>query len=255
MQKAGFLLSRWAGMDVSILQRTSLPTRLNYAFLGLLMALVFLFCLFSGYTTFRMVFGSPLLAVVFGLFWAFVVYNLYRFLLSTVNPQILPHTKKSGRSFLTFLVRYGFLAFLAMVVSKPLELVFYFRFLKGRSALGNLGDSLAEMHAAAPGVWVLSVLSAAFFMLPFLLKKYLTTSCEYEDTKAEIEGQIISSDYVSFQSRYLQLMAPFGVSQMPYRERYTDPPYNTELIADERTIQPKGTLVDWARKRLDQSNS
>ena len=246
------LLWVWAGVDPGLLENAQPLTQWRYTWLGLLLTFIFLFCFFSGLFAFEWVFGQPAVSMGFAVFWALVVYNLYRFLLSTVNNGLVPGSSNGGPQFLSLLIRYGFLVFLAMIISKPIEL-YWFSFWVERGTLdgafnpNQLGEGMAVLHREFPFTWAFTAISVSLFLWPFLLKRSFAKSCSYEQKRAEVEMEIILKDYQRFNERYLAMMAPYGVTSFngganssPFEK---DPP-------SERVFHQKGTLIEWAKNHI-----
>lgn len=105
-----------SGANHSVLTRT--PTEIN-KFVGIGATIFFtgLFAaLASGYAIYT-VFNSYFFALIFGLLWGFMIFNLDRYIVSTI--------KKKGRflsDFFNILPRLGLAVLIAVVIAKPLEL-------------------------------------------------------------------------------------------------------------------------------------
>ena len=105
-----------SGANYSILKRT--PTELNkYVGIGATIFFTGLFAaLASGYAIYT-VFNSYLISALFGLLWGFMIFNLDRYIVSTI--------KKKGNFFGDFFratPRLALAILIAVVIAKPLEL-------------------------------------------------------------------------------------------------------------------------------------
>lgn len=105
-----------SGANDSILKRT--PTEINkYTGIGATIFFTGIFAsIAAGYALFT-VFNSYVIAVLFAVVWGLMIFNLDRYIVSTI--------KKKGHFFLdvwTTLPRIGLAVLIAIVISKPLEL-------------------------------------------------------------------------------------------------------------------------------------
>ncbi|WP_242922137.1 DUF4407 domain-containing protein [Pontibacter liquoris] len=106
-----------AGADDTILGKCSKSEHIKYAGIGATVLFTGLLASISGGYALYTVFDSALLALVFGLFWGAVIFNLDRFIVSTL--------RKEGRFWKELLLvtpRILLALVLAVVISKPLEL-------------------------------------------------------------------------------------------------------------------------------------
>ena len=105
-----------SGANDSILKRT--PTEINkYTGIGATIFFTGVFAsIAAGYALYT-VFNSYIIAVLFAIVWGLMIFNLDRYIVSTI--------KKKGNFFLdvwTTLPRIGLAILIAIVISKPLEL-------------------------------------------------------------------------------------------------------------------------------------
>ena len=105
-----------SGADKLILKRT--PVEINrYVGIGATIFFTGLFAFFAGAYALYTVFDSYLVAVVFGLFWGLMIFNLDRYIVSTM--------RKKGKFFKDFgmvVPRLVLACLIAFVIAKPLEL-------------------------------------------------------------------------------------------------------------------------------------
>ena len=104
-----------SGADRLILKRT--PVEINrYVGIGATIFFTGLFAFFAGAYALYTVFDSYLVAAVFGIFWGLMIFNLDRYIVSTM--------RKKGQFFKDFgmvVPRLILACLIAVVIAKPLE--------------------------------------------------------------------------------------------------------------------------------------
>ncbi|CAM3558982.1 DUF4407 domain-containing protein [Pontibacter korlensis] len=106
-----------AGADDTILEKCSKSEHIKYAGVGATVLFTGLLASISGGYALYTVFDSVPMAVAFGLFWGAVIFNLDRFIVSTLRKE-----GKFWKELLMVTPRILLALVLAVVISKPLEL-------------------------------------------------------------------------------------------------------------------------------------
>ncbi|PRY14790.1 uncharacterized protein DUF4407 [Pontibacter ummariensis] len=106
-----------AGADDTILEKCSKSEHIKYAGVGATVLFTGLLASISGGYALYTVFDSVPMAVAFGLFWGAVIFNLDRFIVSTIRKE-----GKFWKELLMVTPRILLALVLAVVISKPLEL-------------------------------------------------------------------------------------------------------------------------------------
>ena len=106
-----------AGADDTILEKCSKAEHTKYAGVGATVFFTGLLASISGGYALYTVFDSAAMAVAFGLLWGAVIFNLDRFIVSTIRKE-----GKFWRELLMVTPRILLALVLAIVISKPLEL-------------------------------------------------------------------------------------------------------------------------------------
>lgn len=105
-----------SGIDQEILEKC--PSDVNkYVGIGATVFFTGLMALFSGGYALYTVFDSVFLALLFGIAWGLMIFNLDRYIVSSMKSH-----GKFGRDFMIALPRLALALLLALVISKPLEL-------------------------------------------------------------------------------------------------------------------------------------
>jgi len=136
-----------AGVDLELIE-TCPRQKLKYKAIGAMVVCTAVMAALSGGFAFFTIFGNPVMACFFGLFWGFgVIYNMDRLFLASLRPH-------ENRYFelLALLPRMAMAFLLAVVISKPLELYIFRSEIAAKQAILNTEAAAAAKHAldAAP---------------------------------------------------------------------------------------------------------
>lgn len=119
------LLWKLSGDDYLMISVCNPKVQRRFSAIGFWVLVIFVLCFVSCYVTFTNLFQSYLIGIPAGLFFAFMITNIYLLLLYTLTDDVLPHVdRKIGRWASTGL-RVIFIWFIAIVVSKPIEMVVF----------------------------------------------------------------------------------------------------------------------------------
>ena len=133
-----------AGADDTILEKCSKSEHIKYAGIGATVLFTGLLAAISGGYALYTVFDSVLLALIFGLFWGAVIFNLDRFIVSTLRKE-----GKFWKELLLVTPRILLALVLAVVISKPLELKIFDKEIQ--AILKEKQAELAIQHKALVG--------------------------------------------------------------------------------------------------------
>lgn len=122
LSKFFFVLS---GDDYRIIERCNKKVQNLFAGIGFFVALIFLSCAISSYFTFTQVFNAYFIGVAASLFVALMMSNIYLLLLYTLSENVLPHKPSFIGKWFSNVIRITFVCFLAVIVSKPIEVLIY----------------------------------------------------------------------------------------------------------------------------------
>ncbi|MBO6516518.1 MAG: DUF4407 domain-containing protein [Bacteroidia bacterium] len=112
---------RLAGEDYEAYKQCAQGTRKNLLLIGALVVFIFVLTFLGIMEAFTEFFHSNLVGVVIGLFFAWIVSNMYLLLLYTLNRNVLVPEDRSVPSKVSFNIRLATVAFLGFMVSKPIE--------------------------------------------------------------------------------------------------------------------------------------
>jgi hypothetical protein len=122
-------VTMFSGEDITIVRRTDKSFQKRFAFVGAFVLLIFLLCFGSCTYAIYCFFGqNVLLATTIGVFFGWMVTNIYLLLLYTLTPNLL--TEDDGRTAkLSLALRCGFIVLLALIVSRPVSVFLFDRWL------------------------------------------------------------------------------------------------------------------------------
>ncbi len=109
------------GDDFNVIGKCSKPTKRHFTIIGLLVAFIFTLCFISCYLAFSKLFNNIYIGVPIGLFFAWMITNIYLFLLYTLSKTGFPYIPNKTARYISTTIRVVFIAFIAIIVSKPIE--------------------------------------------------------------------------------------------------------------------------------------
>lgn len=119
------LLYKIAGEDHTILKHCSETTQKSFLKTGVIIIFLFATCLSASYITFEQLFKNGIIVFALSLFFAWMITNIYRFLLHILTMSALPDITKINYSLSSLVVSCCFVCFISLIVSIPLESVMY----------------------------------------------------------------------------------------------------------------------------------
>ncbi|SFG29232.1 DUF4407 domain-containing protein [Pontibacter chinhatensis] len=112
-----------SGDDYRIIRKCKKSVQHTFAGIGAVVAVIALLCFIGSYYTFYKVFSSVILGIMLGVFFAWMITNIYLLILYTLSKDVLPHKPSTGGRLFSKGIRLGFVIFIAVIVAKPIELV------------------------------------------------------------------------------------------------------------------------------------
>lgn len=114
-----------SGDDYNIIKRCGSGLQYRFAAIGLFVFYIFVICFIGSYLTFTKLFQNIYLGIPVSIFFSWMITNIYLLLLYTLSKNVLPHLKNRKARSLSVLIRLIFICFIAVLVSKPLEALFF----------------------------------------------------------------------------------------------------------------------------------
>jgi hypothetical protein len=239
-------LWRFIAADRQVLARCPVQDRYSFSLAGAVVMLVLGIIFTSMYLSGSVVFETRAGAAVSAFFWTLALGNLYMLNLITINSSGLPQRETKVSKTPAMAIRVLMVLLIAIVVSKLLE-VHLFSTVSG-------DHLLAGLRGLSRSTWLFTVLNCIIFLTPVYLKAIGLTTTAYGSAQGEMEKIMVMESYVQFRMDYERMMMDSTGLAIPYRERYTDPPFNTQRIPDTRTIQGKGKLIEFLKKEKEKTD-
>ena len=77
-----------------------------------------------------------------------------------------------------------------------------------------------------PISWLASLVVTLFFLLPAIIKNFISSKSEFYQLKNEIETRIVMDEYASFKEKYNVIIQEAFGHEYSWAEQYDDPPFN-----------------------------
>jgi hypothetical protein len=110
-----------SGDDLSIIEKCKFSTRARFTWIGILVFLVFSICFISCYFAFKQLFQNNYIGIPIGIFFSWMITNIYLLLLYTLTKSSLPYAKSKLTRTISVTIRVFFVIFIAIIISKPIE--------------------------------------------------------------------------------------------------------------------------------------
>ncbi|MDP9078868.1 MAG: DUF4407 domain-containing protein [Bacteroidota bacterium] len=95
--------------------------------------------------------------------------------------------------------------------------------------------------------WLVTAGMVVLFLSPVYLKWKVNFTNPYFIRKTSVYRHIVESEYRKFKETYKQIFREKYQLEVHWHERHTDPPYNTEVIADSRVFQTQEQFFEQYR--------
>ena len=110
-----------SGDDVNVIDKCNQTTKSHFTAIGILVASIFTLCFISCYFAFTNLLQNLWFGIIMGLFFALMITNIYLFLLYTLSKTGFPYIPNKTARFISVSIRLIFIAFISIIVSKPIE--------------------------------------------------------------------------------------------------------------------------------------
>lgn len=114
-----------SGDDYGIVCQCGPKLESRFALIGAFVLLVFILCFVSSYFSFIKLFPNYWVGIPISLFFAWMITNIYLLLLYTLSKNVIPRNDAPKSRFFSIAIRVLFICFIAVIVSKPIESVFF----------------------------------------------------------------------------------------------------------------------------------
>ena len=114
-----------SGDDVNVIAKCNNKTKRRFTSIGILVAVIFTLSFTSCYFAFTKLLQNFWGGILIGLFFAWMITNIYLFLLYTLSKTGFPYVPNKFARFISVGIRLIFIAFIAIIVSKPIESIIF----------------------------------------------------------------------------------------------------------------------------------
>ena len=255
------LFWRVAGADCSILEKSGKESQSSFWVIGLLYTLINVLIFIGFFGLFWGVFENFFVALIGTVVLGFLISNIYRLNLMSLEPHTLPVKIEPDSLILTHIIRYTTVITFAFFVSKCLEMVFVnflknFGFMKFEGSREYI-NHLLVMNKEHPWLWVITLIMIGIFSTPIYLRHRLNKAHEYYSLKKMRDIQLVNDQHLSFTNEkttiYRRVYSEYSIVnenktyQIPI-SKYVNEPFNTKEIKEQisyKTSNDFTHLEDW----------
>ncbi len=115
----------FSGEDYQVMKESDQGLIVRFAVIGLFVAFIFLLCFYSTYFAFTQILDDSIGSIMVGLFFALMITNIYLLLLYTLSKNSFPANNTIIGKVASRGVRLLFVSFIALIISKPIEVRLY----------------------------------------------------------------------------------------------------------------------------------
>lgn len=257
-------LWRVVGGDPFILHRSGRQSRRSFGVLGLSFLILVVFTFVAFFALFRGIFDSFFQALLGGVILTFILKNIYRLTLLTLEPSTLPVSREKKAPW-AYIVRVIVVILIAVFVSKCIETLLFghlvdpevqsemSRYANGKTIELKDTSSYFVMHMILlnqtyPFVNLFTLMMAVFYIAPVILKHRLKKDDEYYSRRREIDKATVLHKYSEFHNFYSEKMQRLYFinekGKYQYTPRFEDEPFNNIPLKDTRTFRSTKEFID-----------
>jgi hypothetical protein len=217
------LFWRLIGGDPRILINSGKESQKWFFIIGVLYASLSIFTFTAFLGLFYGVLDSFMQALFGALILTFILQNMYRLILITLEPNTLPVVKEYKVKFWAYFVRLTVVFLIAVFVSKCIETMAFGHLvddkvvegLRGTIAGTNINQfdkssyfvqHIIELNKHFPIVNGITLIFVFLYLVPVVIKHRLKKRKEYFNVKKKIDTHLVLSHYNDFRSYYTTLM-------------------------------------------------
>jgi hypothetical protein len=242
------------GADCFILSQSARESQKVFLALGMLYAFLSTITFISFFGLFLGVFQGLILSLVGASVFSFIISNLYRLVIITLEPSTLPLAKEHKAKFWAYFVRVGIVILLAMFISKVIETMLFGHWVDnlveekmrrdaGTGSFNQIDQSkffvehMKYLNLHYPQINLLTLFVVSLYGIPVIIKHRLKKEKQYYDLKRKIDKRIVEEEYQKMLSVKADLLENICFdNKRPYRyqKKYEDEPFNTLKIEKEQ---------------------
>ena len=119
------ILCTFSGDDYSIISQSDKTIQNRFMAIGGFVTAIFALCFISCYFTFTKLFQNYFIGIPIGLFFSYMITNIYLLLLYTLSKNSFPCKTDKVAQLFSISIRVVFICFIAIIVSKPIETLLF----------------------------------------------------------------------------------------------------------------------------------
>lgn len=123
--KISRILYTLSGDDYSIISQCDKKIRIRFKAIGGFVTAIFALCFISCYFTFTKLFQNYFIGIPIGIFFSYMITNIYLLLLYTLSKNSFPCKTEKSTQIFSISIRVIFICFIAVIISKPLETIIF----------------------------------------------------------------------------------------------------------------------------------
>jgi hypothetical protein len=246
----GFLLNL-AGIDQTILRSTRNETSKGFVLCGAIALLFFLLNFLSTAYLLSYLVDNIWLDLLIAAAYATVVFNFYRFTLSSIiwrSKDFKKLEEVKPPSMISTVMRCVACGFFVIIMSKPIELFFFHTAVfRAVGTSGKLYENFAILHEQFFITWLITLTFLSIFLWPIYYRSLSSRwgNKEYERSHFVFLMTYVQQQYELFKDHYNATLKDLKIKS-EYRTQYGNAPFNTEL---------KAITVNTQNKKLEEHNN
>jgi ABC-type multidrug transport system fused ATPase/permease subunit len=119
------ILCTFSGDDYGIIRKSDRAIQNRFKAIGGFVTVIFALCFISCYFTFTKLFQNYFIGIPIGIFFSYMITNIYLLLLYTLSKNPFPCKTDKAAQLFSISVRVVFICFIAIIVSKPIETILF----------------------------------------------------------------------------------------------------------------------------------
>jgi len=228
------------------------------------------------------VFSSIMTAFIGSIILTFILKNLYRLVLISLEPSILPVARERNRKPWAYIVRITVVVLMAAFVSKCMETILFGHWVDDivegdlQSYFGVVNFNkfegseyfilhMKELNIHYPLINIFTVNMVGLYIIPIIIKHRLKKRNEYYQLRRQFDKQLVEQHYQMFLAIFTRLMESlyrnrYEVDQKvvlkkefdpkskryayQYKPRYSDEPFNTRHVKKDVKLATTKEFLD-----------
>lgn len=243
------------GADCIILYQSARKSQIAFLTLGMLYAFLSTITFISFFGLFFGIFDGLILSLVGAFIFTFIISNLYRLVLITLEPSPLPVVQEHKTKFWAYFVRVSIVILLAAFIAKVIETMLFGHWVDdivkeeiertaestNRIPVGKskyFVISIKHLNIHYPQINILTFFIVSLYIIPVIIKHRLKKRNQYYQIKRKIDKQIVEEEYqkmLKVKAERLKDVSMKNNRAYRYIPKYKDEPFNIHGIDKKQT--------------------